>query len=85
MSWRELERLVSDVESDGVIRRAMKRCRSRHEFVLAARRLGYRRRGAKKNPRFPASARNGTDYSRGQTIRQTKLALANSSETESSS
>jgi len=42
MSWRELERLVSDVESDGVIRRAMKRCRSRHEFVLAARRLGYR-------------------------------------------
>ena len=42
MSWRELERLVSDVESDGVIRRAMKCCRSRHEFVLAARRLGYR-------------------------------------------
>jgi len=42
MSWQELERLVSDVESDGVIRRAMKHCRSRHEFVLAARRLGYR-------------------------------------------
>ncbi len=42
MSWHELERLVSDVETDGVIRRAMKCCRSRHEFVLAARRLGYR-------------------------------------------
>ena len=42
MSWRELERLVIDVESDGVIRRAMKCCRSRHEFVLAVRRLGYR-------------------------------------------
>lgn len=42
MSWQELERLVSDVESDGVIRRAMKCCRSRNEFVLAARRLGYR-------------------------------------------
>ncbi len=42
MSWSELERLVTDVESDGVIRRAMKCCRSRHEFVLAARRLGYR-------------------------------------------
>ena len=42
MSWQELERLVSDVESDGVIRRAMKCCRSQHEFVLAARRLGYR-------------------------------------------
>ena len=42
MSWRELERLVCDVETDGVIRRAMKHCRSRHEFVLAARRLGYR-------------------------------------------
>lgn len=42
MSWQELERLVSDVETDGVIRRAMKCCRSQHEFVLAARRLGYR-------------------------------------------
>ena len=42
MSWQELERLVDDVETDGVIRRAMKCCRSRHEFVLAARRLGYR-------------------------------------------
>ena len=42
MSWKELERLVDDVETDDVIRRAMKCCRSRHEFVLAARRLGYR-------------------------------------------
>ena len=42
MSWQELERLVDDVETDDVIRRAMKCCRSRHEFVLAARRLGYR-------------------------------------------
>lgn len=42
MSWQELERLVVDVETDAVIRRAMKCCRSRHEFVLAARRLGYR-------------------------------------------
>ncbi|MEB3158385.1 MAG: Nif11-like leader peptide family natural product precursor [Synechococcus sp.] len=42
MSWQELERLVIDVETDPVIRRAMKCCRSRPEFVLAARRLGYR-------------------------------------------
>ena len=42
MSWQELERLVVDVETDAVIRRSMKCCRSRHEFVLAARRLGYR-------------------------------------------
>ena len=42
MSWQELERLVDDVETDDVSRRAMKCCRARHEFVLAARRLGYR-------------------------------------------
>ncbi|MEB3257335.1 MAG: Nif11 family protein [Cyanobacteriota bacterium] len=42
MSWSELERLVDDAESDGAIRRSLRRCRSRREFLLAARRLGYR-------------------------------------------
>jgi len=42
MSWSELERLVQEAENDGVIRRALRHCRSRPELVLAARRLGYR-------------------------------------------
>jgi hypothetical protein len=42
MSWSELERLVQEAENDGVIRRALRHCRSRTELVLAARRLGYR-------------------------------------------
>ncbi|MEB3321764.1 MAG: Nif11 family protein [Synechococcaceae cyanobacterium] len=42
MSWSELERLVEEAEADGVIRRSLRRCRSRRELVLAARRLGYR-------------------------------------------
>lgn len=41
MSWSELERLVEEAEADGVIRRSLRRCRSRAELVLAARRLGY--------------------------------------------
>jgi hypothetical protein len=41
MSWSELERLVEEAEGDGAIRRALRRCRSRAELVLAARRLGY--------------------------------------------
>ncbi|MFN6339758.1 MAG: nitrogen fixation protein [Cyanobacteriota bacterium] len=41
MSWSELERLVSDAETDGAIRRGLRRCRSRTELVLACRRLGY--------------------------------------------
>jgi hypothetical protein len=42
MSWSELERLVQEAENDGVVRRALRHCRSRSELVLAARRLGYR-------------------------------------------
>lgn len=42
MSWSELERLVDDAESDGAIRRGLRRCRSRREFLLASWRLGYR-------------------------------------------
>jgi hypothetical protein len=42
MSWGELERLVNEAEADGVIRRSLRRCRSREELILAARRLGYR-------------------------------------------
>lgn len=42
MSWSELERLVSTAEADGSLRRALRRCRSPQELVLAARRLGYR-------------------------------------------
>jgi hypothetical protein len=42
MSWSELERLVDDAESDPAIRSGLRRCRSRREFLLASRRLGYR-------------------------------------------
>ena len=42
MSWTELERLVTTAEADHDLRRALKRCRSQAELVLAARRLGYR-------------------------------------------
>jgi hypothetical protein len=42
MSWSELERLVQEAENDGVVRRALRHCRSSGELVLAARRLGYR-------------------------------------------
>jgi hypothetical protein len=41
MSWNELERLVEDAETDAVIRRALRHCRSRGELLLAAGRLGY--------------------------------------------
>lgn len=41
MSWSELERLVSDAEGDAGLRRALRRCRSRPELVLAACHLGY--------------------------------------------
>jgi hypothetical protein len=41
MSWSELERLVEDAEADGVMRRALRHCRSRRELLLAAARLGY--------------------------------------------
>lgn len=41
MSRSELERLVSDAEADGALRRALRHCRSGQELVLAARRLGY--------------------------------------------
>lgn len=41
MSWSELERLVATAAADGALRRALKRCRSQSELVLAARRLGY--------------------------------------------
>lgn len=42
MARAELERLVDEAEADGALRRALKHCRSGHELVLAARRLGYR-------------------------------------------
>jgi hypothetical protein len=41
MSWSELERLVEDAETNGVMRRALRHCRSRRELLLAAQRLGY--------------------------------------------
>ena len=41
MSWSELDRLVEDAETDGVMRRALRHCRSSRELLLAARRLGY--------------------------------------------
>ena len=42
MSWPELERLVTDAEASESLRRSLRRCRSREELLLAARRLGYR-------------------------------------------
>ncbi len=41
MSWSELERLVEEAETDEVIRRGLRHCRSSPELLLAARRLGY--------------------------------------------
>ena len=41
MSWSELERFVEDAETDAAMGRALRHCRSRREFLLAARRLGY--------------------------------------------
>jgi hypothetical protein len=41
MAMAELARLVEEAERDGAIRRSLRRCRSRAELVLAARRLGY--------------------------------------------
>ena len=42
MSWPELERLVTEAEASESLRRSLRRCRSREELLLAARRLGYR-------------------------------------------
>lgn len=41
VSWSELERLVSEAELDGALRRWLRHCRSRQELILAARRLGF--------------------------------------------
>lgn len=42
MSWSELQRLVEEAETDGTLRRSLRRCRSRRELLMASRRLGYR-------------------------------------------
>ena len=42
MSWSELERLVADVEASCDLQQILRRCRSRQELLLSARRLGYR-------------------------------------------
>lgn len=42
MSRDELVRLVDEAETDAVIRRSLRHCRSQEELILAARRLGYR-------------------------------------------
>jgi len=41
MSWSDLELLVEDAEAEPCLRRALGRCRSLPEFLLACRRLGY--------------------------------------------
>jgi len=43
MSWSELERLVATAEADGALRRALKRCRSQPELILAAALAEHRR------------------------------------------
>jgi hypothetical protein len=42
MSWSELQRLVEEAETDGSLRRGLRRCRSQRELLMACRRLGYR-------------------------------------------
>lgn len=42
MCWNELERLVQEAESDRCLRDVLRHCRSRHELVMAAGRLGFR-------------------------------------------
>ena len=42
MSWLELERLVEDAEKEPQLACALRHCRSNPEFILAARKLGYR-------------------------------------------
>ena len=42
MSWPELERLVTEAEASQELRQCLRRCRSREELLLAARRMGYR-------------------------------------------
>jgi hypothetical protein len=42
MSWSELERLVATAEADHHLQKALRRCRSQPELILAARHLGYR-------------------------------------------
>jgi hypothetical protein len=42
MCWSELERLVTEAETDFCVRQVLQHCRSRDELVLAARRLGFR-------------------------------------------
>lgn len=41
MTWSELQRLVEQAESDAALRRALMRCRTRFELVLASQRLGF--------------------------------------------
>lgn len=41
MSWSELERLVETAELEPPLRRALRRCRSVRELVLASCRLGF--------------------------------------------
>lgn len=42
MSWSELKRLVATAETDHHLQKALRRCRSQPELILAARHLGYR-------------------------------------------
>jgi hypothetical protein len=42
MSWSELERLVVDAEASAQHQGVLRRCGSRNELLLTARRLGYR-------------------------------------------
>ncbi|MEI7665776.1 MAG: Nif11-like leader peptide family natural product precursor [Synechococcaceae cyanobacterium ELA263] len=42
MSWPELERLVTEAEASQELQRSLRRCSSREELLLAARRMGYR-------------------------------------------
>jgi hypothetical protein len=42
MSWSELERLVAEAEASSELQKTLRRCRSRQQLLLCARRHGYR-------------------------------------------
>ena len=42
VSLSELERLVGEAEADASLRQALRRCSSRQQLILTARRRGYR-------------------------------------------
>jgi len=55
MSWSELERLVATAEADHHLQKALRRCRSQPELILAAQLSG---RAGRQAPAIPAEHRS---------------------------